>query len=75
MKGEPQQIMHEKFLRTDGNVIDVDVVAIPFLWKNASAVHIVFRDITERKKAEDDSGRVKKKTAGSLPLSNRLMML
>ena len=53
MKGDPQQIIHEKFLRTDGNVIDVDVVAIPFLWKNASAVHIVFRDITERKKAED----------------------
>ncbi|MGB8220134.1 MAG: PAS domain S-box protein, partial [Methanoregula sp.] len=53
MKGDPQQIIHEKFLRTDGNVIDVDVVAIPFIWKNAAAVHVVFRDITERKKVED----------------------
>jgi PAS domain S-box-containing protein len=53
MNGEPQQIVHEKFLRADGNIIDVDVVAIPFLWKNAPAVHIVFRDITERKKADD----------------------
>ncbi|HVP96929.1 PAS domain S-box protein [Methanoregula sp.] len=53
MKGDPQQIMHEKFLRADGSVIDVDVVAIPFIWKNAAAVHVVFRDITERKKAED----------------------
>jgi len=50
---ETQPILREKFLRTDGTVIDVDVVAIPFFWKNMPAVHVVFRDITENKKAED----------------------
>jgi PAS domain S-box-containing protein len=50
---ELQPVIKEKFLRIDGGVIDVDVVAIPFVWKDKPAVHVVFRDITGYKKAEE----------------------
>jgi len=51
--GEAQPVITEKFLRTDGIAIDVDVAAVPFVWKNRPAVHVVFRDISERKRAEE----------------------
>lgn len=51
---EAQPVIREKFLRFDGSVIDVDVAGIPFTWKNKPAVHVVFHDITERKKYEED---------------------
>ncbi|HNX16853.1 MAG TPA: PAS domain S-box protein [Methanoregula sp.] len=44
-------IFKEKFLRVDGSVIDVDVVGMPFIWMGEPAVHVVFRDITERERA------------------------
>jgi PAS domain S-box-containing protein len=50
--GEMQPVLQEKFLRTDGSTIDVDVVAIPFIWKDRPAVHVVFRDITGLKAEE-----------------------
>ncbi len=50
---ETQPVIREKFLRTDGSSFDVDVVAIPFVWKDRPAVHVVFRDITERKRSDD----------------------
>jgi len=45
-------VIQEKFIRKDGSVIDVDVVARPFVWKNKPAVHVVFRDVTARREAE-----------------------
>jgi len=50
---EIQPVIREKFLRTDGSSIDVDVVAIPFVWKDRPAVHVVFRNITGEIKAEE----------------------
>jgi two-component system, cell cycle sensor histidine kinase and response regulator CckA len=42
----------EKYIRLDGAVVDVDVVAIPFTFKDRAAVLILSNDITERKKLE-----------------------
>jgi PAS domain S-box-containing protein len=50
-KKMPQR--EEKFLRLDGKAFDVEVAATPLVYKNKPAAQIVFRDITERKAAEE----------------------
>jgi two-component system, cell cycle sensor histidine kinase and response regulator CckA len=42
----------EKYLRLDGTVVDVDVVAIPFTFQDRPAILVLAHDITERKKLE-----------------------
>ena len=51
---EVQPVVEEKFLRIDGSSLDVDVAATPFTWKNKPAVHVVFHDITRRRKYEEE---------------------
>jgi PAS domain S-box-containing protein len=46
--------VEEKFISLDGEVIDVEVLATGFHYKNKHAVQVVFRDIGERKKAEKE---------------------
>ncbi|BAI61360.1 putative histidine kinase [Methanocella paludicola SANAE] len=46
-------IVEEKYLRVDGRAVDVDVWAMRFTYKGASAILAVFKDITERKRAEE----------------------
>jgi PAS domain S-box-containing protein len=43
----------EKFIRLDGNIVDVEVGAAPILLKDKQAVQVLIRDITERKRAEE----------------------
>ncbi len=52
-KTEPVEILEEKFLRLDGTVVDVEVAAIPIIFENKSSVQVTFREITNRKRAED----------------------
>ncbi len=42
----------EKFLRFDGSAFDVEVTATPLSFEGERAVLVVFRDITDRKRAE-----------------------
>jgi PAS domain S-box-containing protein len=42
-----------KILRVDGTAFDVEAAATPFVYQNRPAAQIVFRDITERKAAEE----------------------
>ena len=54
----PLPIMEEKFLRTDGTPLDVEVTAIPFVLDGELAVMGVARDITERKIAVEEIRRL-----------------
>ena len=47
-------LVEEKFIRFDGKVIDVEVAATAFTYGGAPAVQVIFRDITERKQAEEE---------------------
>lgn len=45
-------LTEEKIVRLDGKVVDVEVSATPFNYKDGLAIQVVLRDITERKKTE-----------------------
>ena len=51
--GKPVEPMEEKFLRPNGEVIDVEVTAIPITYLGERAIMTVTWDITERKRAEE----------------------
>jgi two-component system cell cycle sensor histidine kinase/response regulator CckA len=47
-------LIEEKFIRLDGTVVDVEVVAIPFTYNSQPAVQVVIRDITLRNQVEHE---------------------
>jgi PAS domain S-box-containing protein len=47
-------LIEEKFIKMDGSVVDVDVVATPFMYKGKNAVQVIVRDATERKRIENE---------------------
>ncbi|MBZ5534625.1 MAG: PAS domain S-box protein [Acidobacteriia bacterium] len=55
---EPVPLIEEKFLRLDGSIIDVEVAAIPFVYRNKPAAQVAIRDITARKRAEESERRL-----------------
>src|SRR5690606_10077457 len=48
--GESVPAIEEKFVRLDGRIIEVESTAFPFVYKGKSAIQVILRDITERKK-------------------------
>jgi len=52
-KGRPLPLRENIFLRVDGTAIDVEVAATPLIYEKGLAAQIVFRDITERKLAQE----------------------
>jgi PAS domain S-box-containing protein len=52
--GQPAPPLIEKFIRLDGTAIDVEVTAVPIMWEGRPAMQVVFRDITERKRMEEE---------------------
>ena len=46
-------LREERFLRIDGTVLDVETAATPLVYQNKPVTQIVFRDITERKIAQE----------------------
>jgi len=51
-EGKVVPVMEEKFIRLDGTEIDVEVTAAPIHFQNTLASLVIFRDITERKRAQ-----------------------
>jgi PAS domain S-box-containing protein len=47
-------MIEEQFLKLDGTVIDVEVQGTPIAYDGAPAVHVVMRDVTRRKQAEEE---------------------
>ncbi|MCZ7358390.1 MAG: PAS domain S-box protein [Candidatus Methanoperedens sp.] len=43
----------QKFIKLDGSVIDVEVIAMPFTYQGKSGIQVIIRDITEHKMAEE----------------------
>ena len=52
-------LIEEKFIRLDGRVIDVEVVATPIVYEGRPAVQVIFHDISERKRAEEELRHLK----------------
>jgi len=46
-------LVEEKFVRTDGSEVDVEVKAMSIMLGNKSAIQLIVRDITDRKHAEE----------------------
>jgi PAS domain S-box-containing protein len=45
--GEVAPPMHQRFIRVDGALVDVEVGGIPIMWEGERASLVVFRDISE----------------------------
>jgi PAS domain S-box-containing protein len=50
--GSPMPNREERFLRLDGEVIDVEAQGAQITYEGSPAIQVLFRDITERKRAE-----------------------
>jgi PAS domain S-box-containing protein len=59
--GETAPLIEEKFITLNGEVRDVEVMAIPIIYERAPAAQVMIRDITERKRAEDAVRRSEKR--------------
>lgn len=57
MDGDSVPMVEQKFIRLDGRTIDVETMAFPFFYKGKAATHVIFRDITEKKKTEEHARR------------------
>jgi len=52
-KRKATEPMEEKFIRLDGTIVDVEVISMPILYQGKEAVQIAVRNISYRKKIED----------------------
>jgi len=50
--GQPSTFSEEKFITLKDEIIDVEVIGIPVMYMGKRAIQTIFRDITERKRAE-----------------------
>jgi len=52
-RGEPvPRNVEQRWLRLDGTAVDVEVTGVPFMLGDKRAVHVISRDITERKQVQ-----------------------
>ena len=57
-KKESAELMEAKFIRLDGKIIDVEIVGSIIDYMGKAASQVVFNNITERKRAEEEKSRL-----------------
>ena len=50
--GLPRRVDAQERIRLDGSIVRVETVAAPMTWEGGTAVQVIFRDVTELRKAE-----------------------
>ncbi len=55
MGEEGKNVFHteEKFIKLDGSVINVEVIAMPFTYQGKPGIQVIIRDTTDRRRAEE----------------------
>ncbi len=61
--GKPVPLSEEKIIRFDGTVVDVEISASPYLEDGVLAIQVVCRDISDRKKLEEQFHQAQKMEA------------
>ena len=61
--GKPVPLIEEKIVRLDGTTVDVEISASPFLEEGVTAIQVVCRDISDRKKLEEQFHQAQKMEA------------
>jgi PAS domain S-box-containing protein len=61
--GNPVPLIDEKIVRLDGTTVDVEISASPFLEEGVTAIQVVCRDISDRKKLEEQFHQAQKMDA------------
>jgi PAS domain S-box-containing protein len=59
-QGESQPLLEGKIVRLDGGIVDVEVIAAHFPFGESNAIHVILRDITERRRAAENLQRSNK---------------
>lgn len=74
--GKSVPLIEEKIVRLDGRVLDVEVAATPFKYRGGLAILVVARDISARKRADEELKRsefeLKKQNEEYLALNEEL---
>jgi PAS domain S-box-containing protein len=52
VNGQEAPLMEQRFIRSDGQIVEAETIALPFNYKGIPAVQVISRDITEKKRAE-----------------------
>ncbi len=58
--GEGAPLIEERWIAADGTTIAVEVMSTPTTWDGARASQVVFSDVSKRRRAEEDLGRLEK---------------
>lgn len=56
--GKSAPLLEEKYISLDGKVMEVEVMASPFIYQGQNLVQVVARDITEKKRAEREMAQL-----------------
>jgi PAS domain S-box-containing protein len=64
-EGSPVPLVHERIVRLDGSVRDVEVAAFPFEDDAGPAIEVILRDVTDRKAAERRTAEYAERLAAS----------